>query len=1416
MFIRESGGEDSVHKIQRTRVSEAPFSYCHDPCNRSRWPGQCHAASWDCSESEPNNGWCGMECNGCESGGCNLQVMAVGMKLPTRGCSVSIVTSTKYADNNITGYGTNVCAVGEKNGLTSITLKTEKRGWLFYSSIEEGIHSASQSPLGLLLPSGSPSESPLSPPKSPPRTPLLIHKDLLELPKRPKTPDVGTWETWEPNHKPLPTGRDPQPRDSLATRPASQMLGKLFNLGAGSGAGALPSAQTPSHKPFSLESVQEDILTRNLLFPDPHDLYEHRLNQFYPLSSGLSPLTSSSSAFDYNGDIELDVRDVRIIIMQDALSSVAASLLYDSQPPPPVSPAYVDRPSATAGSYSVQEPRRTPVSPRKPSITSIQRPIVIQPGSPKARQGAFDRRPSVHSRNQGYAETESQRAWREYREELATFSSCIFGNSELMAYKGTSTKVHVVPSETRPHDHASMFADGRSSMGRSSMRASRLSQSFSSENPPSLTSPPTPGVASRMHDRKKVLITRLFPVNLPLDEDITPPGGHFSEETTGYPFPKPTDDSKVKKKLKQKRTPMYAVALVISLPPSPSHHAPANSTRSAFRGSSSYTEQDSFPSSFSSARRSGWTLVGPGTGGYGLDSFETSFSSDMEDQIDSITQHWDIIMRTLSHLQTTVASTLFTMLRQADITSPDPLPSIPQMVRASSMSSRRSDDGAPVKPPKTNAKYITLLPNCLLDNRYIKNEVDGAKTRIVAGIRASRVTTGQNRWPIWREEARRVAKWAGGRDQGFFIYNLLTGFLATHTDWLQALSPQDYRRRHFLQKQARAEEDSLVPARTVIVSDNKIAARRLVFLLAAFLPAAQQMPGIRAHRPSTSTSMGTLSQSPPSFVVPILKEESLRRKINRRTGSRVPSHSRNLSLQSGTRGTGIPPSLNHLSMESRHERRASDATSIRTAHLPIRGGDATSRKSSAATTATITPETSVPHFATARRLDLFSQGRPGSGSSAAADDLKRLTRDDSAERRQSSRWSVISGLWGTRRRESINKIPVLNDEHNRVKSRRTSAAMPSTTTDPGFTQVSVQGYQKGPRDSTPPPRTSADTLGLSDSTGATPKLERTPDPSGAFESPVKTSINDDGVIDVDIPLPDFLTTFESAVSSPSSSGYLSAPGFGSGLESFENSARFSADGDVTVNVAGFLQHYHPDFVLQALPPQDDLMKQLKASMRAEPTPQLPPNAPPAGVDSERWVDVSSAIVADATTFTITRITYRRLVRPRSPTDRTFAPTPSPNAVRSSTPAAHPYEMQVKDEFIEELIVSLDETLVEAVEKVISTGGADMVSKNSSSCSSRSTSKRRERSNSTSTQGDIRSSSNQGIGGLAPDPPPRSKCKTVLLGALEDIIQDILHEKRRREQEESGPERSSPSLRERGSILREAVRGWLESVDNEEC
>jgi hypothetical protein len=357
-------------------------------------------------------------------------------------------------------------------------------------------------------------------------------------------------------------------------------------------------------------------------------------------------------------------------------------------------------------------------------------------------------------------------------------------------------------------------------------------------------------------------------------------------------------------------------------------------------------------------------------------------------------------------------------------------------------------------------------------------------------------------------------------------------------------------------------------------------------------------------------------------------------------------------------------------------------------------------------------------------------------------------------------------------------------------------------------------------------------LGLSEQAGVAQKAQRTPDPSSAFESPVKTSINlDDGVIDVDVPLPDFITSFESAVSSPSSSGYLSASGFGTGLDAFEQSCRFSADSDVPLNVAGWLQQYHPDFVLQALPAQHDLIEQVKASMRAEPSPPLPPSTPTSAEDTtatEKWVDVTSAIIADTTTFTITRIRYRRLIRlkpgsgghlaaPATP----ISPAPPSLGARSN----QSYDVQM-EEFIEEPVLSFDDMLVEAVEKVVASGSgaaAETVSKVSSTSSSRSTSKRRERerSNSLSTGSEARSTTapvHGGLGAPLQQEVPRSQCKTVLLSALEDIIQDVIQDKEQEQEQEDGQGHRHghgqvvEREKERESPLREAVRGWIESMD----
>lgn len=1180
----------------------------------------------------------------------------------------------------------------------------------------------------------------------------------------------------------------------------------------------MPSqATTKASRPVSsLESVQEDIHTRNLLFPDAHALYHHRNDQVFPLSTTpTKPATSTANAFDYNGDVDLDFRDVRVIIMQDALGPSNASLLFDSHPAPAGSP--IERPAVP------QDFRRTPTAPRKSSLSQNPRPLIIQPdgSQPSPRQGAFDRRQSIHGRTQSTAETDAQRAAREYREELATFSSCIFGNSELMSYKGTSTKVHVVPSDSRPPDTANNYiGDGRGSIGRSSVRSSRLSQSFSSQpfSPTSAFPASHHQPSARQSERKKVLITRLFPVNLTAEDVETnvTPQSRYSDENAGFPFPTAGEEPAPKKKKqpqpRQRRTPMYAVVLVVQLPPTPSSpRAPSTTHQSkpARPESNSYTDQEFFPSSFSSARPSGWTMVGSGT--YG-DATESAYSIDMEDRIDSLTQHWDIIMRTLTHLQSVVATTLGTMLKQVDLASPGPIAnSVTSHFtgRTSSFSERRGEMPR-IKPPKSTTKLVSLMVNCLAGDEDVAGEVDAARHRIVMGLSAARVVTGQGRWGIWRDEARWASRWAAGVDQNQFFNNLLTGFLATHIDWLQALCPPSYRRRLYLQQRNRNEEDLSLPARTIIVSEDKMAARRLIFLLSAFLPANSQISTTRAHRPSTSTSVGTFSNSPPTFIIPVLREESLRRKINRRTGLRRISHSRTASQNA--RSSTVPTQLAHLTMDRNHERRVSDAAPIRPFNLPISGNDMVSRKSSAATTTTVMPETTMPHFSSVQRVDGHRKSRPSSSGSVAADDLKRsLKRGESTgaisnsstdSRSQSSRWgSVISGLWSARRRDSTAYSSYRGiDPKSPTKAsfghtdRLSQMVQEASLVDAANASSSVDARQSTDVRE-PAPR---DCKGHNRDPSLRP--ERAPNPSGAFESPVKTSINaDDGVIDVDVSFPDYMTAFESAISSPSSSGYLSTPGFQGGLDAFEQASRLCTDGELPLNAAGWLNRYHPDFAVQAIPPQKDLLEQVKASLRAEPTPA--PINPLLADLSERWVDVSCVMIADTTTNSVTRLKYRRLVKPRTPADRVGMSTSYGSALL--TPSILPYETQLEEEWIEEEISQPDDTLTDAVDKIISL--TQDTSKDHSLASSQTHSEVRM-----STDGEnplsITAPETPGLP-QAPLEVPRVQCKAVVLSALEDSIREVIDVREKRHLETNGHSRSWSR-----SPLHKAISTWLDNLD----
>ncbi|KAI9742686.1 MAG: hypothetical protein M1818_003827 [Claussenomyces sp. TS43310] len=1113
------------------------------------------------------------------------------------------------------------------------------------------------------------------------------------------------------------------------------MLGRLFSTLPSSLAPALPSTTRPNG---SLESVQEDIHTRNLLYPDAEALYEHQNDQVFPLHTSAPLLGSSLNNFDINTDIDMDLKDVRIIVMQEATSfSNSAAMMYDSHPL-----RETDRKDASANtqqsgsSRSITRPRRT-------SLGQTSKPVVIM----QERESAFGRRPSTHARTSSYAETENQRSAREYREELSTFSSCIFGSSDIMSYKGTGTKMHIIPTEPK----AASF-DGLGSLGRSSIKSSRLAQSYTSESlhtPPSASLPKTP-------DRKKVVVTRIFPVPLP---------AHEQEGTADeYPFPDVGNAEKPKKP-KQKRTPMYAIGLIIQLPVTPA--APAS--RSYFRGAASYPDQDSSPSSYSSLKPAGWTLLGDG---FGIESLDSSLTSDVDDRLDLIAHHWDVIMRTLTDLQAIVSKNVLAMLRQVDVASPIPVPPNGHLRTGSvSIAGKRVEEIVkPYKPAGSNAKLVQLPPNSLVRNDSVKTAVEAARSRVLNGIKTFQVVTRQGRWAIWRDEARWVSKWAGGKEEGFFFYNLLTAFLGTHTEWLEALGPMWHKRRRYQQKRAVQTyfEDVPLSARTVVVahSRDKMAARRLVFLLSAFLsPNQQQQPpqphlSYRTARPATATSFGAHSQSPPSCLP--IREGSLRRKANKKK-----AHSRTMSF---------PAQSIH-----EHGRRNSD---LKTANLPIPGSNEGSRKSSVATTTTVTPVTTVPHFSTRRTRNTGPAARPGSSGSVAADGLIRsLKRGDSPSQWSNSTDSQENSRWGSMTSWSARGLGFWRRDSTPTTDVSQPDAEPETKK--GKLAEMVEEAQRHKH---------------AKSTCAAPEPPAEPIlPAAPYQFPVKASIDEDGVIDIEVPMPDFFSPFGSTISSPSSSGCLSTH-MGPGLEGFEHFSYGSAD--APLNAGGWLPQYHPDFSLQAIPEQDDLEDQVKASMRAEPTPAINHTQ-----GESRWVDISSALIADTTKFTIKRIRYRRHIKMRAEPEVDDAQSQStsiygnPYAAIVQTPSL---DGIIEDAFTEEMVMSLDETLIEAVERIIAQPSA--ASTNSAS-SSRSTSrvpasKRRERSDSVVKE----------TTGETTDPNaevPRSECKKRILDALESIAKSVSDSRQELAGGEGGTAKRD-TLEE--SFLREGVRMWLRTVE----
>lgn len=489
------------------------------------------------------------------------------------------------------------------------------------------------------------------------------------------------------------------------------MLGRLFS--SANSAATSPNGTRPS----TAAAIESDELhTRNLLYPNANNAFHSSLSCSHTSTS------SSSSGSGDSADIDSD-RDVRVIIAQDGSAPELKAILYDTHPTP----------RSTNSQSGFEDGPLLPGGLGGQCFRSRWRP------SPSDRLFGGNH----HSQSAaGSVAPES---------EMKVLTDCMFGSAPL-GYKGPSTKVHILPTV---EERKGRLRNSPVSSRRGSVRNIPFGPiPFESE-------------PSTKDGRKEVLITRLFSVVIPASptlalnsRDHTPTPASSPGPTHGFPFPRVNGNnpslggSATAKIVKPPMTSMYAVGLIISLPPSNIYNGP--SSTSSFNRC--YCQQPPFTPFDSDHSHHEFCSSAPPSFGdrhfphalnlesdAGLDDIQSSLG---DDRMDLITKHWDVINRALSDLQRVSQTQILSSLNGAGTTSPQ----------------TASQNGYKYR------KKIELGRWALMNDECVRKEVERLRWRIVSGIKIPRVTTGQGRWGVWRDEAHWANSRFGGREMNLWVH----------------------------------------------------------------------------------------------------------------------------------------------------------------------------------------------------------------------------------------------------------------------------------------------------------------------------------------------------------------------------------------------------------------------------------------------------------------------------------------------------------------------------------------------------------------------------------------------------------------------------------------------------------------------
>lgn len=936
-----------------------------------------------------------------------------------------------------------------------------------------------------------------------------------------------------------------------------------------------------------MESVTEEVHTHDLLYPSNSALLDAQHNL---ASLGyLDPASAASAAnsFDDGGDMRLPVSGIRIIVAQDGNSiSQQPRILFDSLPQPE---ALSSSPADEGGRGSGEKQSRGDVAAgrwqhkRGSSLNerseNTPEQIDWSPTAPQeGSKGAFG---NSRPRSKGGAsivhegESSFLKLHRERREETDTLLGCMFGSTGLSML--TSTKVHINPGRSEYNSenagsHLKLYGSGLDRLG--SGYRTQLKRSMTVEQLNGMTrSSYMPGKSGNRSacNGTSVLITRVFSVDKPVSTPSPTEAGPDSRSFT------PLGDEKIK----QIKLPRYCVALVLQFPRS-RHALVTNSSLGR-----------SVPASF---------------GGHSSVNLDENIA---EHEIERLMTHWNNLTRGLTSLEVVAQQQIQQLVSES--------------YRAYSGVQKAVSGNAGSKKFKQPSRRTMQLPELALQQvPAIWRAAELIQSNVGLALSIRRVITGQTRWGIWREEARWISRWTRSKEQEF-LSMVMSAFLGNHAGCLGWTGIDRFGERD------KATTATLIKHRTVIVCAEKMVARRFVFLLSAFLPSTMFGSGSNKFERFVSRYKSGLSDSSPPAAAPLSRQVSLRRTIKRgplgRAGSHIRTHERSISIS--TPDSPVDDETPHRLPG--HARRSSDTRSIRSLALPIPHNNAHARKSSISTdpSTLTTTDIPVPHFSTSisDRPGTTPTPRPGSSGSVASLSLQRtLSRSDSSELSpvspSASRWgSMLSGFWGGRRGSSTEGTEATHDglgitgmsystspRSPSKLARMVEEAAPYST---ASTNETDHNTTQGP----PSPEKISTTTPARD----------IPERPKTDECPLKLSIDaKDGVIDIALP-----------PSSSQPSSYGSSAGLPHELTSTSSSfndkstvhrrrpptSNAPINNSESIEVAGWLRRYHPDFALQAVRPYQTVQEDVKDSMKMEPNGHT-----------------YTTVLVDTKTFTISRLT----------------------------------------------------------------------------------------------------------------------------------------------------------------------------------